>query len=147
RARSRVSGGPPRRPAQDAVKALQRAFGHSRYLLRALPSRVRIDPARRLSGDLAAASSWPRAPAPTAGVPAAASARAAMTDLVAAARELDNVEPRSTVSATLTRLADRILAAGDRDVQAAARDVLAARDAVSAGQVDAARAALQRAAG
>src|SRR3954466_13060005 len=57
-------------PAQDAVKALQRAFGHSRYLLRALPSRVRIDPARRLSGDLASASDRTRGLAPAAADPA-----------------------------------------------------------------------------
>ena len=43
-------------PARAAVKALQRAFGHSRYLLRALPSRVRIDPARRLTGDVTSAT-------------------------------------------------------------------------------------------
>jgi len=73
-------------PAQDAVKALQRAFGHSRYLLRALPSRVRIDPARRLSGDLASAADWTRALAPISDDPATAAARAALMDLVSAMR-------------------------------------------------------------
>jgi len=40
-----------------------------------------------------------------------------------------------------------MLSIADRDVQGAARDVLAARDAVAAGQIDRARASLQRAAG
>lgn len=36
-----------------ALRALQRAFDRRRYLLRTLPERTRIDPERRLSGDLA----------------------------------------------------------------------------------------------
>lgn len=35
-----------------AVDALQRAFGRSRYILRAIPSRTRIDLSRRLTGEL-----------------------------------------------------------------------------------------------
>jgi hypothetical protein len=143
-------------PAQEAVKALQRAFGHSRYLLRALPARVRLDPARRLSGDLAAAESWTRALAPTAADPAVTAARAALMDLVAVTRDLAEPAQRQTVFTALTRLAERILAmspgptrqsSGHADLQAAAREVIAARDAVSAGQIETARAALQRAAG
>jgi hypothetical protein len=34
-----------------ALRALQRAFDRRRYLLRTLPERARIDPARRLTGD------------------------------------------------------------------------------------------------
>lgn len=49
-------------PARAAVEALQRAFGRSRYLLRALASRTALDPARRLTGNLAAADAWRRAP-------------------------------------------------------------------------------------
>jgi len=134
-------------PAQDAVKALQRAFGHSRYLLRALPSRVRIDPARRLSGDLASAADWTRALAPISDDPATAAARAALMDLVSAMRALEDPARRSDLAAALTRVAERMLSIADRDVQGAARDVLAARDAVAAGQIDRARASLQRAAG
>jgi hypothetical protein len=134
-------------PAQEAVKALQRAFGHSRYLLRALPSRVRIDPARRLSGDLASAADWTRALAPVADDPVTAAARAALMDLVTATQSLDDPARRPDAPGTLTRLAERVLSIGDRGVQAAARDVMAARDALAAGQVDKARAALQRAAG
>jgi hypothetical protein len=44
-----------------ALRALQRAFDRRRYLLRTMPERTRIDPARRLSGDRAEAR--PSAPA------------------------------------------------------------------------------------
>jgi len=47
-------------PARAAVEALQRAFGRSRYILRAMPVRSRIDRSRRLSGELRAASGWLR---------------------------------------------------------------------------------------
>lgn len=40
-----------------ALKALQRAFDRRRYFLRTLPERARIDPSRRLTGDLALARS------------------------------------------------------------------------------------------
>jgi len=47
-----------------AVAALQRAFTRERYLLRALASRTRLDPARRLTGSLTEAGDWRRTPAP-----------------------------------------------------------------------------------
>lgn len=50
-------------PARAAVEWLQRAFGRSRYLLRALAVRSRLDPSRRLAGDVAEAGDWRRAPA------------------------------------------------------------------------------------
>ena len=50
-------------PARQAVEALQRAFGRSRYLLRALAVRSRLDPSRRLSGDLRGAGAARRDPA------------------------------------------------------------------------------------
>jgi len=46
---------------RDAVAALQRAFARDRYILRASPTRVDLDPRRRLSGDLSTAASWMRA--------------------------------------------------------------------------------------
>jgi hypothetical protein len=134
--------------AREAVKALQRAFGHSRYLLRALPSRARIDPARRGSGDLASASDWNRALTPPASDPQTEAARSALMDLIAAARGLDDPSGRVDAAARLSRLAERILgmAGGAADLQPAAREALAARDAVMSGQETFARAALQRAA-
>lgn len=47
-------------PARAAVESLQRAFGRSRYLLRSLAVRSRLDPSRRLTGDLADAGNWRR---------------------------------------------------------------------------------------
>jgi hypothetical protein len=43
-----------------AVTALQRAFSRDRYILRALATRSRLDPARRLTGSLGEASGWHR---------------------------------------------------------------------------------------
>jgi hypothetical protein len=48
-------------PAREAVESLQRAFGRSRYLLRSLAVRSRLDPSRRLTGDLEGAGDWRRA--------------------------------------------------------------------------------------
>jgi hypothetical protein len=53
-----VNGALP--PARAAVDSLQRAFGHSRYLLRSLASSSRLDPSRRLSGELNDAGEWLR---------------------------------------------------------------------------------------
>lgn len=46
--------------AKAAVEALQRALGRNRYILRTIPSGSRVDPSRRLTGDLSAASDWRR---------------------------------------------------------------------------------------
>ncbi len=134
--------------AREAVKALQRAFGHSRYLLRALPSRARIDPARRGSGDLTSASDWQRALAPAASDPQTEAARGVLVDLIAAARDIDDPSARAGAAGRLSRLAERILSlgAGAADLPPVAREVLAARDALAAGQSTIAREAIQRAA-
>ena len=134
--------------AREAVRALQRAFGHSRYLLRALPARARIDPARRGSGDLATAADWTRALAPPAADPQTEAARTALSDLIAIARALEARSDRAGTMSRLERLAEQVLAAAATapDLQPAARDVLSAREAVSASEIDKARAALQRAA-
>jgi hypothetical protein len=132
-------------PAREAVKALQRAFGHSRYLLRALPSRARIDPARRLSGDLTTAQDWTRLLAPAAPDPLTNTARAALLDLVDISAALGNAARQAEMTTRLTRVAERLLAGGAA-LQPSARDVMAARDAVAAGKNDDARAALARAA-
>jgi hypothetical protein len=132
-------------PAREAVKALQRAFGHSRYLLRALPSRARIDPARRLSGDLSTAQDWTRILAPPAPDPLADTARAALLDLIEVNGSIGKVNAQDEITSRLTRVAERLLAGGE-PFQSAAREIMAARDAVAAGKSDAARASLVRAA-
>ncbi|MEO6236927.1 MAG: hypothetical protein ABIQ52_07985 [Vicinamibacterales bacterium] len=132
--------------AREAVRALQRAFGHSRYLLRALPSRARIDPARRGSGDLAGAADWQRILTPATADPDAAAAREALMDLLAIARQVEVASVRADVTNRLSRLAEQILSLGSAgDLPAAAREVLTARDALTAGQMATVRAALQRA--
>jgi hypothetical protein len=47
-------------PARLAVEALQRAFGRSRYLLRSLAVRSRLDLSRRMTGDRSRAGDWHR---------------------------------------------------------------------------------------
>jgi hypothetical protein len=134
-------------PAREAVKALQRAFGHSRYLLRALPSRARIDPARRLSGDLSSARDWTRVLAPPASDPLADTARAALLDLIEVNASLVGATgPAADQTTRLARVAERLLAGG-APFQASARVVITAINAVAIGKIDEARAALARAAG
>ena len=145
-------------PARDAVKALQRAFGHSRYLLRALPSRARIDPARRLSGDVSAALDWSRILTPPASDPVAEAARSALRDLAVVARTLEDGSGKPEAggrqpaagsgqpAALLDRVAERLLAAANPELQAAAREILAARSSLTSGRADQALATLKKAA-
>ena len=145
RALAAVSTGTALPPARAAVKALQRAFGHSRYLLRALPSRVRLDPARRLTGDITSAAGWDRVLVPSSPDAVTEAARAALADLITASATLDE---RADITGALRALAERILAAaaGAADLLPAAKEVDAARLAIAAGQTDLAREALRRAA-
>ncbi len=133
--------------AREAVKALQRAFGHSRYLLRALPSRARIDPARRLSGDASGAIDWSRALTPAAPDTLAETARAALADLASLDAGFVDSAQRDAVAARLTEIAERLLSGPARaDLQPVVRELIASREAFIAGRLDQARAALRRAA-
>lgn len=87
-------------PAKAAVEALQRAFGHSRYFLRAAPARSRIDPSRRLTGELSSAARWLRSIAPPGDDAPPARARA----LIARIRTLRSSPPE------IARLAEEALA-------------------------------------
>ena len=93
--------------ARDAVNSLQRAFGRNRYFLRTLSARSRIDPSRRLSGRLDAASGWNRNPAD----PAGGAARPART-LAGELTELSNAVARKAGAdrSIVERLAERALA-------------------------------------
>ena len=75
-------------PARAAVEALQRAFGRSRYILRSVPVRSRIDPARRLTGELSAAADWRREVAPAALDRGTREARALLSKMLEAAATL-----------------------------------------------------------
>lgn len=68
-----------------ALRALQRAFDRRRYLLRTLPERTRIDPARRLTGERREARGQSDEGVPRAPDLVVAAARAALIELAAAA--------------------------------------------------------------
>ena len=70
---------------KEALAHLQKAFSRSRYILRTLGSRERLDPARRLTGVLAALARDVRPAAEIAPDPIAAEIRRAMVDVAALA--------------------------------------------------------------
>jgi hypothetical protein len=137
-------------PAREAARALQRAFGHTRYLLRALPTRARIDPTRRLTGDRASAADWQRAIAPEDADASRNAAEEALADLIRlSGRVSEGVtsqreDARRQAADGLSTLAERILRIdpASADVQLASRQVLSARDALLSGRQSDARAAL-----
>jgi hypothetical protein len=74
-------------------------------------------------------------------------ARSALADVLDASAAIDDATRRPSTVATLTRAAERLLAAGtNADLQAAAHDAIAARDALANGAVAQAKASLKRAA-
>lgn len=77
---------------REALKALERAFDRRRYFLRTLPERSRIDPTRRLTGDLKEARSWTRDRAALDAPPGLAQQQALMRDLAAAAGGADGAD-------------------------------------------------------
>jgi hypothetical protein len=133
-------------PAKSAVDALQRAFGHNRYFLRTLAERSRIDPSRRLSGDLKEARDWRRTLLPPAGDARVDQARSILSTLLraAAAPRIDEV---LTADAAGT-LAERALATdpSSTDWQATSSALNKLRDLVSSGKPDAEQRAVLNAA-
>src|SRR6185312_7648484 len=137
-------------PAREAARALQRAFGHNRYLLRALPTRARIDPARRLIGDRTSAADWQRALAPEDADASRRAAEEALAALVGLSSRVSvdvasqSADARTQTADDLATLAERILRIdpASADVQQASRQVLSARDALLGGRLSDARAAL-----
>jgi hypothetical protein len=114
-------------PAQAAVDALQRAFGRNRYFLRTLPVRSRVDPSRRLSGELSAAVDWRRDLFPDAGGSAAVDARSLLARVLELAPE---IRAASVPPAALTALAERAVAIDPSSAvwQRVSKDLLALRD-------------------
>jgi hypothetical protein len=116
-------------PARAAVEALQRAFGRNRYLLRTIPVRSRIDPSRRLSGELDRAADAARQVPPAVVDRVASAARDLLNELLALA---PGVAATSTAGqARLTALAERALAVApaDESWQTVSRELLQLRDA------------------
>ena len=117
-------------PARSAVEALQRAFGKSRYLLRSLAVRSRLDPSRRLTGNLAEAGNWQRASSQ----PDARNGEAARTlldrliETAAALRSGQRVEPGTLQSLAEAALGIDSTAAVWRDVAARVSKATDARE-------------------
>jgi hypothetical protein len=116
-------------PAKAAVEALQRAFGRNRYLLRTLASSSRVDPSRRLTGELKAASDWQRERRPAALDPATRDARALLAGVLEVAATLQS--GREVPPAAIAALAEQALAIepGSPDWQAVASKLTRIREA------------------
>ena len=115
-------------PARSAVEALQRAFGRNRYILRTLPVRSRVDPSRRLTGEISTASDWRREllpPVPEVSVIAARGLLARLLELA------PSLKTGSTSPLSLTTLAEEALAIdpASADWQAVSRGLLQLREA------------------
>jgi hypothetical protein len=115
-------------PARAAVEALQRAFGRNRYFLRTVPVRSRVDPSRRLTGNLSEASSWRRElfAAPEAG--SATRARVLLARLVELSPQ---IQRREVPAAALTAFAEEAISidAASADWQGISRTLTRLRDA------------------
>jgi hypothetical protein len=120
--------------AVKAVDALQRAFTRNRYILRTLPSRLQIDPSRRLSGDLDEVKDENRPVVPAKDAASGLLARQLLAEMVALIPRLRG-EPRSVQAVpALSTAAERALtaAAGDSQWRAVAQAILQLRSSVSA---------------
>jgi hypothetical protein len=134
RAEARLNAGDTTQGLQferAALNALQRAFDRRRYLLRTLPERTRIDPSRRLTGELATARSSTQSPS-SMGDPLFDEARAVLQELGRwHARLQSAVAECGSVSASdLVSIAARLLALdpNDKGLQAAALQLTAASE-------------------
>ena len=119
--------------AMKAVEALQRAFTRNRYILRTLPSRLRIDPSRRLSGDLDEARDGSRPVRPATEAASHLLSRQLLAEMIALIPAL-RASPRSPETVTtLSSAAERALAAAaaDRQWSAIAEAILRLRGSVS----------------
>ena len=135
-----------------AVAALQRAFSRERYLLRALAQRSRLDPARRLTGNVSEAADWRRTPPALAadrrvallqdllrGIAALAASAEAGAALGPRARVLAEEAIRIDAAAPqLRQVATALQRAADAAGTAARREALA--DAAAAAALEARRA-------
>jgi hypothetical protein len=125
---------PALRAARAAAEALQRAFGRNRYILRTAPVRSRVDPSRRMTGDLSEAADWRRSLVAAPPDRDTTEARLVLSRLLELA-EASGAERRMDPGA-LGALAERALsvAPGSPDWQAVAAGVTRLRDAVASGR-------------
>jgi hypothetical protein len=126
-----VSTGAALPPARAAVEALQRAFGRNRYFLRTLPVRSRVDPSRRLTGEMKDASDWKRDIPPPVHDPQSLAARRVLERLIALspAVRANTVDPQ-----VLTSMAEEALAVDPSatEWQEISKSLMALRDRGSA---------------
>jgi hypothetical protein len=123
--------------ARAAVEALQRAFGRNRYILRTLPVRSRIDPSRRLSGNLDEAGDARREHHETTPHPASRVRRRLLARLIDLKPALTSAGAARQAN-ELTSLAEEALsvAAKSEAWQRIARQVLTLRDVAAAGKLE-----------
>ena len=121
-------------PAKSAVDALQRAFGRNRYFLRTLAVRSRLDPSRRLTGDLKEASGWHRAVEPATTEATLVRARSLLARLLTLAP--DGRLPAPTATGTVGTLAEEALAVdpGAADWRRVSAALTTLRDALASGR-------------
>jgi hypothetical protein len=124
-------------PARAAIAALERAFGRRRYFLRTLPMRSRIDPSRRLSGDLVDARDATRPLRPSEESGEARAMREAMAELMTLATHVSNATEGQAAdeSRLIARAAERVLALDPSaaDLQSASLRLARRASAVSSG--------------
>ena len=116
--------------AKRAVESLQRAFGRSRYFLRAVPSRSRIDPSRRLSGRLDEAHGAERAASTGIADDEATAARELLAEVLELAPAIRDQRLDARLAARLTSMTERALTikAVNQEWQALGRTLGQARD-------------------
>jgi hypothetical protein len=121
--------------ARAAVEALQRAFGRNRYILRTLPVRSRIDPSRRLTGDLERAADATRDVIPATPERAALVSRRLIAQLIEIKPAL--ASKSSAAGNELTSLAEEALAvdSGSESWQRISKNLVVTRDLTRAGRV------------
>ena len=120
--------------ARAAVEALQRAFGRNRYILRTLPVRSRIDPSRRLTGDLDRAADASREIATATPEKAALTSRHLLSRLIDIKPALGSQRSKAD---ELTSLAEEALSVdGASDAwQRIAKELVATRNLVRDGRI------------
>jgi hypothetical protein len=124
-------------PARAAIAALERAFGRRRYFLRTLPVRSRIDPSRRLSGDLVDARDVTRPLQPSEESAEARAMREAMAELMTLATRVSNATDGQArdEGRRIARAAERVLALDPSaaDLQSASLRLARRASAISSG--------------
>lgn len=134
-------------PERAALKALERAFSHTRILLRALSTAEKLDLTRRMTGPLLETGRDTRASANPEATPRVTALRGVLADMTALAAN-SGLDSASTRSARAVSLAERVLrvAPADKALQAIATSLTTAANAYASGTPSDARAAMTAAA-